>query len=150
MHGTDTIVIEFPYRYWDGYRPNTDMPGLAFFEAGFRMEDAFIHSLTWEERLLKPFINIRVLARTDSSIPWDAVPEETPGLFEFDDPSTEEKENLILRQGDCLEVRVFFEYLPGAFNSLTRSNAWKETPILNMLRVDYMAPSKVLVHQEVP
>jgi hypothetical protein len=138
-----------PFRYWDRYVPECDDPELAYFQFDVNQPGAFFRHVNWTERLLKPNIGIRVLCRTDARVPWDAPPNTTPGLYLFDRPRKDEVKNEIMTQGTALEVRVCFEYKPGAFDGTTLTpQSWKETPVLEDVGIDYFAPPIVLSREE--
>ncbi|MBI1852648.1 MAG: hypothetical protein HYR85_20075 [Planctomycetes bacterium] len=150
-HANDALVIDMPHRYWDRYQKEVDRPELGYFAATAEISGAYFQAIEWDEKQPKPFLDVKVLVRIDERAPWDAQPEgEKNGLFLFDDPPSEKNVNRIGMRGDRIEVRVFFEYLPGAFNSQFTSDSWKETPWLKALRVKYLAPNVVRRTEETP
>ena len=149
-HASGSVVMRLPFRYWDRAVHNADNPELGYFQFPLNRHGAFFKSLSWSEYFPQKFLDIRVLARVDQRIGWDAEPGYGKnGLFEFVGPRGKNQSNRIDMQGNLLEVRVFFEYRDGAFDPLFNADGWKETPWLNKLRVDYVQPSQVLYHEEV-
>jgi hypothetical protein len=143
-HEPGTIAYEMPFRYWDRAVEGADDPNLGYYQFPVEVGEAWFRSLTWSAKLLQPHLRLRVLARVDARSPWGAQPDGARGLFEFRQPRDEEHPNRIEMQGDLLEARVYFEYEPGAFRPDFTSDAWKETPVLESIAVDYYAPNRVL------
>jgi hypothetical protein len=143
-HGTQSIVLPMPFRYWDRYVPRQDSGELSWYGFGLDVPGGFFHQLAFEKRRPSEYTDIEVLVRTDSRVPWFADPAATPGLFLFTDSSAQEP-NLVNVAGDGFEVRVFFKYMSGAFDVTTMmANGWKSTPILESLRVSYLDQTRVL------
>jgi hypothetical protein len=100
-HDSDEVVIFTPSRYWDRYTPRpTDDEGAfagvydhaesAYVELGLRRNNAYWHSLRWEENLdgmrhgedlrgaergsstESGLLDILVLARFSKNVPWDS------------------------------------------------------------------------------
>ena len=93
--------------------------------------------------------DIVVLVRVGDRTPWDADPANTDGLYLFTDPGGPGKRNIVLRQGDRIECRVFTRYGTRSFDALDfASNAWKYAPLLEALSVESVEPSRVFRHEE--
>ncbi len=148
-HGGGDLLYEMPFRYWDRYAKETDRPEMSFFQATAEIPGAYFDRIEWDERLTRAFHDVKVLVRIDERASWDAEPlGEKNGLFLFEDPPTEKVVNRIGVRGDRIEVRAFFEYLPGAFNSAFTSDSWKDTPWLKGLRIRLLAPNAVLLSED--
>ncbi|MHC5019407.1 MAG: hypothetical protein ACYTGX_04715 [Planctomycetota bacterium] len=146
------LIIGQPYRYYDRYAERADAPEMAHGAMLFAAKDAFWTRVTWDGELPDPaYHQIRVLVRVDGVPAWDAEPTNEPGgLYQFTDAMAQ---NVLNVQGDTVEVRVFFEYRPGAHERVgsgpdqyTRPG-WKQSPILHQLRVEYREPV-VIRHRE--
>ncbi len=148
-HDAESIVLMMPFRYWDRFVPECDDPELGYFQFDIDEPSMFFRSLDFSERLPKPHLGLRILVRTDPRIPWDARPNERPGLWLFDRPKDQNHRNTILAQGSGLSARIFFAYQPGAFDGVTlEPQSWKETPILLDVTVDGFAPTVVASREE--
>jgi hypothetical protein len=150
-YATGDLIVEMPFRYPDRAVQECDDPALAYLQVSRRLPGAFFLSIDWEEYFPRSRLDLEVLVRIDARVPWDAIPLGIEnGLFRFDRPAEEGSPNRIGMQGDRIEVRVFFRYQPGAYDPLGVSQAWKASPRLRSLRVDYLAPSTVGTREEVP
>ncbi len=142
-HPSGDLLVLIPHRYHDRYRPETDLPESAFFQASFSARDAIWQEILWEEEIEDPLVqDVVFLVRVDGMGRWDDKPANTAGgIYRFDSP---ELANIIAVQGDFIEVRACFEYKKGAFEG----SGWKGTPKVWNLRVKYTQPMKVLHHKE--
>ncbi len=146
---TGDVVLQMPIRYWDRYRELSDDPELSFFQASATIPSAFFTQITWDEVILKPFLDVRMLVRVDGRAKWDDEPLGAKnGLFLFEDPITQDRVNRIDMQGDSIEIRLYFMYEQGAFNNQFSSDSWKETPWLQQLQLHYVAPTFTLWREE--
>ncbi len=145
-----SVVYLLPFRYWDRYQARSDHPELSYFQSFLGQPRAFWRSLTWKEEIPEPqFMDLLVMVRIAGKAAWDEEPNATPYLRLFDRPAEAQNRNELMVQGDDLELRVFVEFKPGAFDSETfLANAWKKTPRLHMVGIDYIAPSHVESHVE--
>lgn len=141
-HAAGTPAILFPFRYWDRWADRADGPELAYFGFTRAQASAFWRGVFWTgEEPASGGVELELLARTDARVPWDADPEGTEGLFRFVDGLPRELPNALGHQSDRLDVRLYARYGPGAFDSATGlSHAWKETPRVDVLGVEYLAP----------
>jgi hypothetical protein len=88
------------------------------------------------------------LVRNDPSIPWDADPAVTKGLWHFEESHLDDDGNPLGVQSDFLEARVFVRYLPGAYDAAEGlSHGWKRAPELDLFGTSYLAPSTVMMRK---
>lgn len=139
-------VILFPFRYWDRWADRADCPELSYFGLEVDQPSAWWRSVYWEaEASGFDGATVGVLQRTDPDVPWDADPDENPGLTLMWAGSKDGGEVPIGVQSDRIEWRTFVRYNPGAFDLETGiSHGWKETPRLRRLGVTFLAPTRVL------
>jgi len=157
-YGTDAfaysardLVLEMPFRYWDRAAPESDDPELAYLQLSRSVPGAYFVSIDWDEHLPRSFVDVELLVRIDERVPWNAVPlGRENGLFRFENPEEVEGENAIGMHGDLCEIRVFFEYRPGAFEPTGRAQAWKDTPWLQSIDVRYLTPQVVARREALP
>jgi hypothetical protein len=170
-HYAGSLVYALPVRYPDRYTPGSDAPELAHFSLGVDAPGAFFSEVNWIERLqaagdaASPAggdavaavisgdkgagADIVVLVRVGDRAPWDGDPANTDGLYLFEDPGGPGTRNILLRQGDRVECRVFTRYGARSFDALDfASNAWKYAPLLEALSVESVEPSRVFRHEE--
>lgn len=143
------VVIQMPIRYWDRYHPFTDDPELSYYEASFTVPSGYFTRLVWDEILPLPHIDLRVLVRIDGRTPWEAAPlGRENGLFLFENPLSQERENRLDLQGDSVDIRFFVTYESGAFRTDFSSDSWKETARLRGLSLEVVAPESVIWREE--
>ncbi|MEW6743689.1 MAG: hypothetical protein AB1486_13110 [Planctomycetota bacterium] len=148
-HEEGALVLLMPARHWDLYEPGVDHPSLAPFEFCVATRRAFFGRVGWDEEIPDARIDLVALARLDGRSPWDGDVEECADLFRFDSPESVSGENRIERQGDLLELRYFVEYKDGAYDARAyRQNAWKRTPVLRWVAVDYWQDNVVERYEE--
>jgi len=145
-HRSGDLVLCLPFRYWDRYARRYDGAELAYFQASYAARGAQWRSIEWSESGFGGALGgdrsqLRVVCRFDGSPSWDTPPTNRPGgLWEF----TGTGEHTFRSVGggplaaDGIEVRVYFEYLPGAFAH--GSNAWKRNVRLENLIVTFGSP----------
>lgn len=150
-------------------------PGSVYFEASRTIKGAEWRGITWEDTLppsAQPSFNLRVVVRIGGTRApaWNADPDADPndGLFEFMTNSANPAKRPPVRRtsyparqayedalktmynlggfrGDDIQVRVFFEYPPGAYNlSSWAVNDWKKCPFLDTMIITYKGPSGIL------
>ena len=141
--------VLIPYRYYDLYQRGVYCNDGVLFEAVKRLPRAFIRRVGWDA-VCPEGTMIRVLVRVDGRPAWDgriADPRDEIGkrerLFEFTDPAGD---NLVELAGDDVEIRVFFTFLPGAWEQ----GLWKQTPILKGISVEYVQQPVVLFLETLP
>ncbi len=157
-HSEGSMVLVFPARYEDRYRPRVDDPDLSYLALFVKGKGAFFRELTWQEENTSALADLVVLGRVGARGAWTDAPGEPGDLFLFDGPATERSPNSIRRQGDDLELRVFARYGPDAFDSSVfdpdhgaikgGSNEWKRAPRLRLLGVDWIAGPARLEYEE--
>jgi len=146
-HESGDIVRCLPFRYWDREARSFDGEGLAFIQGGYAAADAIWDSVELqvkgtEEYPLPGRVRPRVLVRFDGLPNWDAEPSnQEGGIYEF-----RNRTGVIPLKGgksggiaaDQIEMRVFWEFMPGAFQP--SSSDWKRTFSINLLRATYRTP----------
>jgi len=144
-YASGTPVVLFPARYWDRYAPRFDGPELAYFGMHVDQPGAWWAGVTWQgEEPGVGGVELLVLQRA-GDVPWDADPEETPGLTLMEDGTQEDDLVPIGVQADRLEWRVFARYSAGAFDpEFGLQHGWKQTPRFDLLGVSYSAPGRVI------
>jgi hypothetical protein len=145
-HEAGTPVILFPFRFWDRWADMADAPELHYFGISLSQPNAFWRSVFWDvEEADAAGPVLRVLQRSDPSVPWDADPAETPGLTVMQDGLKDGEGLLIGEQSDRIEWRVYVRFEPGAFDPVAGlSHGWKMTPRLKFFGAEYLGPSMVL------
>lgn len=150
-YASGDFVIEMPHRFWDRAARNADDPQMAYLELSRRIPGAYFTTIDWDERLPKSLNDIEVLVRIDERVPWTAEPGgKENGLFRFENPAEDEIENRIDMAGEVIEIRVFFRYGTGAFNSVGSVNDWKDTAWLRSIGVKYLAARSVEAREVMP
>lgn len=145
-HRWGDLALALPFRYWSRYEPDHDGGELAYFQGAHTVKGSVWRSIRWEvagddggphmERIL-----VRVHCRFDGEPGWDAKPtNDYDGIWEFARPG---EHRIRTRSGgpviaDTIEVRVHFEYLPGAWGP--GLNDWKRAVRLKNLVVTYGNP----------
>ena len=98
---------------------------------------------------LDPLLSWRVLVRADGKGEFFDAPARSRQvlLWDFIDPqgANEIRERGYREQPGQLDVRFYAEYRPGAF---WPAHAWKRTPKLYDVRVEYETETKVLYREE--
>jgi len=139
----------------------------AYLEISRTIHRARWHGISWVEGASdasgdpvardKSGTEIFILARIDGKPDWTAEPRrwddssvtaqsDVPVIFKFDDPA---QLNKIDRDGDRIELRVYFRYSENyADQSNGRIKEW-QSPVLRMLKIGYSAPSSVYQQEEV-
>ncbi len=149
-HGSDDIVLDMPFRFWDRYVPQSDDPELSFYQFGVNEPRAFFKRISWHHRSEKSRLGMKVLLRFDPKVPWDTDPANSNGALLLLDANSGQgqdilSQHLLNRQARGLEARVFFVYEANAFDPVTlRSNDWKETPQLLDIELRYLAAPYVI------
>jgi len=146
-HSAGEPVILFPMRYWDRWEAQADGPELSYFGIEVSQPSTFWKSFAWEEEAVGlGGVDLGILMRSDPDVPWDADPELTDGLDVFyQSQDSGEIQKWIGTQTDRIEWRVFVEYTNGAFDPDTGfGHAWRTTPRLRSLLVDYIGPNVTL------
>ena len=145
-HAALTPVILFPFRYWDRWAEKADAPEMHYFGMHVDQPTAFWRSIFWEaEEAKAPGPRLGMLLRTDPREPWDADPDQVPGLEVLWDGTPKEDANPIGTQADRLEWRFFVKYERGSFDpELGTANGWKMVPRVRRVGVEYLGPGMVL------
>lgn len=148
-HEMGDIVRCLPFRYWDRNVSQYDGDGLAFIQCGYRASGAKWYGMeldiTGTEAAPMAPANCKphILVRFNGKPGWETMPEENNdgALYEF---KGKRAFNLAGLDGkgvtaDEMEVRIYWEYLPGAFKNGTAAD-WKRTFCIEKLRARYTTP----------
>jgi len=145
-HEQDAIVRVLPFRYWDREGKQYDGDGLAYIQAGYAASDAIWDSIdmkitgTDEIPAAPARVRPRVLIRFDGNPLWSTEPvNREGGLYEyrFKEGKTFIKGAKGGVQAEQLEMRVYWQYLKGAF---IPNNDWKRTFTIEKMRATYHTP----------
>jgi len=145
-HEAGDLAIALPFRYWDRNPQYTESDGIAFVQGGYHAQDAIWDSIDIEtkgtEEYPKPnAVRPRIFARFDSQPSWSAEPSNVDGgLWEFRNrdgiiPLRTESGRGV--RADEAELRVYWEYKPGAF---IPNMDWKRTFQIEKMRINYRTP----------
>jgi len=151
-HQANTLCYAIPFRYWHLERGtpriNAFDSQMAYFQAAHLARGATWKRISWDETHLPDppgndnLIRLRFLVRFDNQPAWNTTPTNLPnGIFEFTNPNEPNDLNV---KADQIEVMVFFQYLPGAF----LGNAWKRSPLLENIYVEYKKPPVVTIARQ--
>lgn len=151
-HQANTLCYAIPFRYWHLERGtpriNAFDSQMAYFQAAHLARGATWKRISWEETHLPDppgndnLIRLRFLVRFDNQPAWNTTPTNLPnGIFEFTNSNEPNDLNV---KADQIEVMVFFQYLPGAF----LGNAWKRSPLLENIYVEYKKPPVVTIARQ--
>ena len=149
-HSINTLCYNIPFRYWhlEKGTPRTSAfdSQMAYFQAAHSARGATWQRISWEETHAPPpndnLVRLRFLVRFDNQPAWDTTPTNLPnGIFEFTNPTGANELNV---KADQIEIMVFFQYLAGAF----LSNAWKRSPLLENIYVEYKKPPVVIISRQ--
>lgn len=148
------VVIAMPWRHYDRYSERSDDPENSYTQFSWTRENAIWKRISWDELPVK---NVEVLAlvRFSGGPAWDSdkvirVGQQTipdagrrEWLYEISDPKAE---NLLNVEADRVEVRLMIRFARGAYDrgASPRPNEWKQTPWIQRVLVEYVAPSSVL------
>lgn len=144
-HPANTLCYGIPFRYWDLQKPNAFDSAMAYFQAAHLLRGATWKRISWEETHLPGndgLTRLRILVRFDNQPAWNTAPKNQPGgIFEFTAPDGLNELNV---KSDQIEIMVFFQYLPGAL----LSNAWKRSPLLENIFVEYAKPPAIILSRQ--
>ena len=144
-HPAGAAVVSFPARYWDRYAPRFDGPELAYFGLSIEQIGAYWTGVTWEAQDSNSGGAEIVVLQRIGDVPWDADPEEEPGLRLLEDGTFEDDLIPLGAQADRIQWRVFARYAPGAFDpEFGLSHGWKGTPRFIHLGATYEAPTRLI------
>ncbi|MFH1230724.1 MAG: hypothetical protein V1709_04420 [Planctomycetota bacterium] len=144
-HNANTLCYGIPFRYWDLQKQNAFDNQMVYFQAAHYARGATWKRILWDETHIPSndgLVGLRVLVRFNNQPLWNTIPtNQEDGIFEFTIPAGANNLNV---KADQIEVMVFFRYLPGAFSS----NAWKRSPLLENIYVEYEKPVVTISQQE--
>lgn len=127
QHPGGFLACLVPARYHSRYEREYDGPELVYFAAAKGLKEAVWTGLSYNVAeangadASSSNLRTHLLLRFSEDIGWNAKPTNTPkGLFEF----TKGGEQVLPRvRSNQVQLRFYYEYLPGAFNG----NDWKRT-----------------------
>ena len=105
-------MVSFPARYWDRYAPRFDGPELAYFGLSIEQIGAYWTGVTWEAQDSSSGGAEIVVLQRIGDVPWDADPEEEPGLRLLEDGTYEDDLIPLGAQADRIQWRVFARTRP--------------------------------------
>ncbi len=139
-HGRDTLVYALPFRYHDRHRDLAWDDSMSHYTITRRATGATWKRVTWTADVPDRRLGVKVLVRIDGAPAWDAEPtNRAGGLYQFTD---EKAPNALEVVGDQIELRFVFTFGKDSFvfNDLNEA-AWKKTPRLQSVRVEYEQPT---------
>ncbi|NUN48467.1 MAG: hypothetical protein HUU15_06525, partial [Candidatus Brocadiae bacterium] len=142
-HPVDSLALALPFRYFDRFVPDSDDSRCHSWSATRRATGAVWRSLRFEEFAPLPSLDVRVQVRFNHAPRWSDL-RRRPGAPPTRDFNLARLWPLEATVADEIEVRVGFDYLPGAW---TRGE-WKEAPLLRRLEVEFEQPVIVHRHEE--
>ncbi|MBL8767780.1 MAG: hypothetical protein JNL94_10465, partial [Planctomycetes bacterium] len=157
-HQQDGLVYVFPARYEDRWHPRSDDPELGYLGLRVQGRGAFFREVTWETTGGSKLADVVVQARVGGRGSFTDDPATSKDVFQFDAPATQDARNLVLRQGDELELRVFTRFHEGAYDVGVLdpdpprlrggNNDWKKAPHLTAVGVEWIAGPATIRHEE--
>lgn len=153
-YGAGDVAMAMPFRHYDRYAERSDDPENSYAQFSWTKDGAVWKRVTWDE-LLPKNVEVLALVRFSGGPEWDSdrivkvgqqeLPKENRRgwLYEISDPAAE---NLLNVEADRVEVRLMVRFARGAYDreATPRPNEWKETPWIQRVLVEYVAPSAVL------
>lgn len=127
QHTAGFLACLLPIRYHSRYEREYDGPDLVYFAAAKGVKEAVWTGMSYSaadadgSETASSGLRTRVLLRFSEDTGWDAKPAGgTNSLFEF---TSDGMHALPRVRSNQVQLRVYYEYLPGAFNG----NDWKRT-----------------------
>ncbi len=153
-YSSGEVVVAMPFRHYDRYAEYSDDAELSYTQLTWTKPGAVWKRITWDE---DPRQNVEIIAlvRFAGGPPWDsadvilvgqgAMPstDRRKHLYEIADPKAE---NLLNVESDRCEVRLLIRFVTGAYDRFAdvAPDNWKETPRIQKVVVEYVAPPQVL------
>jgi hypothetical protein len=148
------VVMAMPFRHYDRYAERADDPECSYTQFSWTRENCVWKRVTWDELPVKN-AEVIALVRFSGGPEWDSDrivrvgQEPIPAtnrrgwLYEISDPKAE---NLLNVEADRIEVRLAVRFAKGAYDRdmTPRPNEWKQSPWIEKVVVEYVAPSSVL------
>ncbi|MBL8725780.1 MAG: hypothetical protein JNK49_17180 [Planctomycetes bacterium] len=145
---TGEAVVAWPFRYWDRFALQSDDPELAYFQVTSTEAPAYFRSVQWREQKQDARLQIVCQVRADGLADWAAVPQQTPGLWQFEAKDGDQRPMPLGVQASRLEVRFGMIYRPGSVDLVLGTNhAWKTTARIDRVRVAYEGQGRILDEQ---
>jgi len=134
------LGIFIPFRYHDLYEPNTDSRQGVYYYVVNSFKHSYFRAINWDATVPTGTIT-KVQVRVDGSPGWEITPNNLKGgIFEFTNPIGENKIEVM---GQRVEIRVYMTYEQDAY----LYNAWKETPVIRSITLNYDQPNTVYHHE---
>ena len=144
QHPSGAPVVGHPFRHWDRWTLRSDAPELHYFGFNPSEPDAYWLRSFWNASYDRGGPYIGMLVRTDPSIPWDADPDVTEGLYLFDGGKMDSGGNPLGFQSDRVEARLFMSFRRGAYDVVDGLNpGWKIAPEVSAVGFELLAPGAV-------
>jgi hypothetical protein len=149
-HQAESMAISWPIRYWDRYTERADDPEVAYFQVSAEVPNLYVTELAWEEELPESSLDLILLVRADERVPWSADPQNTFGIWRFDDPKDKDGRlgRKIGAQASRWDFRVHALYKPGAFDPVQYvGTGWKRTPVLKTFLWSYESATTIVAEE---
>lgn len=141
-------VIAFPARYWDREHERSDDPELAYLQVSLEPGPVFFDGFGWRTEEENALVKVRCLVRVDERAPFDADPEQDPGLRVLEKGEIEGAAVPIRRHGERFEARFFHVYRPGAFDGTSfLAQDWKRAPTIEWFLATYEGETRILAER---
>jgi hypothetical protein len=151
------IAIALPFRVWDRYADLSDDPENSYVQLAWTRPGAIWKRVAWKQ-VPEEFTEVLALVRFSGGPAWDSTDvvrlgqEEIPRgdrskhLYLINRP---EDLNLLNVEADRIEVRLMVRFDRGAYDRTAdeRPNHWKNSPWIQRVRVESIAPALV-IYQE--
>lgn len=147
------VAIAMPFRHYDRYAERTDDPEMSHVQLSWTRHGAVWKRVTWD---FLPITNVEIIAhlRFAGGPPWDSqdlirVGERMPlkdrrrYIYEIADGKAE---NILNVESDRIEVRLYVRFAQGAYDRFAEvaPDAWKQTPWIQRVQVEYVQPPTVI------
>jgi hypothetical protein len=144
-HDAFALVYGIPWRFYDTYRPREFDTTMAWYQFSTVLKDAHYRSCRWNEQTW-PNILTHAEVRFDGRWEFFDGPDGRTLLDLQGGSAAHRLDQHVTRTEDALlEVRFRFEFLSGAFYP---GDAWKQSPKLYDVALEYERPWRVLYHEE--
>ncbi|MCG3134064.1 MAG: hypothetical protein HMLKMBBP_01350 [Planctomycetes bacterium] len=154
-YGEGDVAIAMPFRHWDRYSERSDDPENSYSQFSWSKRGAIWKRVSWDEEP-RSLIEVVTLLRFQGGPAWDS--DDVIRLGEQDMPKDDRRKHLYLLakpedlnlmnvESDRLEARVMVRFAKDAYNRFTSEkapDAWKQTPAVRKISVEYVAPATVL------
>lgn len=143
--GAGEPVILMPFRYWDRYVERSDDPEQAYFQFTLREAPVYLRTLSWEEEIPDPTVDVVCLVRADAREPWEQDPARSRFLKQFERSTGETAPKVLGLQATQFEIRFAHVYRPGCLDVQThRAHAWKTAPKIRNVELEYEGEGRIV------